>query len=65
MFQLKMLETSVEKPESGRVQENSNRDGNIISPHFFLFSEMGFGSELTNSQVIYSNGRIHRIMYDL
>lgn len=37
----------------------------IISPHFFLFSEMCLGSELTNSQGIYSNGQIHKIMYDL
>lgn len=65
MFQLKILETSVEKPESGRIQENSSSDRNIISPFFFLFSEMCLGSELTNSQGIYSNGQIHKIMYDL
>lgn len=49
---MKILETSIEKPESGRIQENSSSDGTIISPHLFLFSEMSLGSELTNSQGI-------------
>lgn len=65
MFQVKILETSIEKPEGGRVQENSSSDRNIISPHLFLFSEMSLGSELTNFQGIYSNAEIHKIMYDL
>lgn len=65
MFQLKILQTSVEKPAGGRVQENSNSGGNTISLHLFIFSEMSFGSELTNSQGIYSNGETHKIMYGL
>lgn len=58
-------ETSFEKPEGGRVQENSSSDGNIISLHLFLFSEMSLDSELTNSQGVYSDGEIHNIIYDL
>lgn len=40
VFQLKILETSIEKPEGGRVQKNSSNGGNTISPHLFTFSEM-------------------------
>lgn len=61
MFQLKILETSVEKPEGGRVQENSSNGGSAISPHLFTFSEMPLGSELTNSKGIYSNGETQMV----
>lgn len=61
MFQVKILETSIEKPEGGRVQKNSSNSGNTISPHLFTFSEMPLGSELTNSKVIYSNGETQMV----